>query len=184
MILHYYTVSTQYLHTIYIVSTQVRRELYSQCFDEIIRQTTIVCLERGLLLLRTRDEFRLTVHACMVSWSVAWPHLVTVIHSLFQTLFQQSTNNGFKNTSKNEKKNIELIAKIKLLEGNIKCLKNEAIDLREEIVRREKISKRDSEHRLKMRRQTCDAIHKANLQLKRQIEAIKQNKNNVGGKHL
>ena len=72
MILHYYTVSTQYLHTIYIVSTQVRRELYSQCFDEIIRQTTIVCLERGLLLLRTRDEFRLTVHACMVS-SMAAP---------------------------------------------------------------------------------------------------------------
>ena len=70
------------------------------------------------------------------------------------------------------------------MEGNIKCLKNEAIDLREEIVRREKISKRDSEHRLKMRRQICDAIHKANLQLKRQIEAIKQNKNNVGGKHL
>ena len=71
LIIHYYTVSTQYLHSIYTVSTQVRRELYSQCFDEIIRQTTIVCLERGLLLLRTRDEFRLTVHACMVSWSVA-----------------------------------------------------------------------------------------------------------------
>ena len=83
LIIHYYTIYTQYLHTIYTVSTQVRRELYSQCFDEIIRQTTIVCLERGLLLLRTRDEFRLTVHACMVSWSVAWPHLVTIIQSLF-----------------------------------------------------------------------------------------------------
>ena len=67
LIIHQYTVSTQYLHSIYTVSTQVRRELYSQCFDEIIRQTTLVCLERGLLLLRTRDECRLTVHACMVS---------------------------------------------------------------------------------------------------------------------
>ena len=45
---------------------QVRRELYSQCFDEIIRQTTIICLERGLLLLRMRDEFRMTMIAAMV----------------------------------------------------------------------------------------------------------------------
>ena len=31
---------------------QVRRELYAQCQDELIRQTTITCMERGLLLLR------------------------------------------------------------------------------------------------------------------------------------
>ena len=30
----------------------VRRELYSQTFDELIRQITIECAERGLLLLR------------------------------------------------------------------------------------------------------------------------------------
>lgn len=34
----------------------VREELYSQCFDELIRQITINCAERGLLLLRVRDE--------------------------------------------------------------------------------------------------------------------------------
>ncbi|CAB4060662.1 DNALI [Lepeophtheirus salmonis] len=28
---------------------QVRRELYAQCFDELIRQCTINCMERGLL---------------------------------------------------------------------------------------------------------------------------------------
>lgn len=37
---------------------QVRRELYAQCFEELIRQTLISSLERGLLLLRVRDEFR------------------------------------------------------------------------------------------------------------------------------
>ena len=31
----------------------VREELYAQCFDEIIRQVTIECPERGLLLLRS-----------------------------------------------------------------------------------------------------------------------------------
>ncbi|NXR08571.1 IDLC protein, partial [Semnornis frantzii] len=41
----------------------VRRELYSQCFDELIRQTTIACAERGLLLLRVRDELQMTLAA-------------------------------------------------------------------------------------------------------------------------
>jgi dynein light intermediate chain len=40
-----------------------REELYSQSFDEIIRQVTINCAERGLLLLRVRDEVRMTMAA-------------------------------------------------------------------------------------------------------------------------
>ncbi|NWU89084.1 IDLC protein, partial [Upupa epops] len=40
-----------------------RRELYSQCFDELIREVTINCAERGLLLLRVRDELRMTLAA-------------------------------------------------------------------------------------------------------------------------
>ncbi|XP_071550184.1 33 kDa inner dynein arm light chain, axonemal-like isoform X2 [Panulirus ornatus] len=41
----------------------VRRELYTQCFDELIRQVTINCAERGLLLYRVRDEIRETLDA-------------------------------------------------------------------------------------------------------------------------
>ena len=48
-------------------TVEVRRELYAQCFDELIRQTTITCVERGLLLLRIRDEARMTLHAYMVN---------------------------------------------------------------------------------------------------------------------
>lgn len=44
----------------------VREELYAQCFDELIRQVTINCAERGLLLLRVRDEMRMTVAAYQV----------------------------------------------------------------------------------------------------------------------
>ena len=36
----------------------IREELYAQCFDELIRQVTINCAERGLLLLRVRDTTR------------------------------------------------------------------------------------------------------------------------------
>ncbi|XP_029132368.2 axonemal dynein light intermediate polypeptide 1-like isoform X1 [Labrus bergylta] len=39
----------------------VSRELYSQCFDELIRQMTIRCAERGRLLSRVRDESRMTI---------------------------------------------------------------------------------------------------------------------------
>ncbi|XP_038157182.1 axonemal dynein light intermediate polypeptide 1 isoform X3 [Cyprinodon tularosa] len=39
----------------------IRRELYSQCFDELIRQTTITCAEMGLLLLSVRDESQMTI---------------------------------------------------------------------------------------------------------------------------
>jgi dynein light intermediate chain len=33
----------------------VREELFDQCFDETIRQITIDCRQRGLLLVRVRD---------------------------------------------------------------------------------------------------------------------------------
>lgn len=41
----------------------VREELYAQCFDELIRQVTIICAHRGLLLVRVRDEMRMTIQA-------------------------------------------------------------------------------------------------------------------------
>ena len=41
----------------------VREELFSQCFDEIIRQVTLNEPERGLLLLRVRDEIKMTIAA-------------------------------------------------------------------------------------------------------------------------
>lgn len=41
----------------------VREELFTQCFDEIIRQVTLSEPERGILLLRVRDEIRMTIAA-------------------------------------------------------------------------------------------------------------------------
>jgi len=46
----------------------VREELYSQCFDEIIRQTTINCSHRGILLVRVRDQLRMTKTAYEVRY--------------------------------------------------------------------------------------------------------------------
>lgn len=41
----------------------IREELHIQCFDELIRQITINCAERGYLLVRVRDEFRMVKQA-------------------------------------------------------------------------------------------------------------------------
>ena len=54
----------------------VREELYAQCFDELIREVTINCAERGLLLLRVRDEMRMTSAAyqvCEMRSDTIWP---------------------------------------------------------------------------------------------------------------
>ena len=39
----------------------IREELFAQCFDELIRQITIQCAERGFLLVRVRDEIKMTI---------------------------------------------------------------------------------------------------------------------------
>lgn len=52
----------------------IREELFRQCFDELIRQITINCAERGFLLVRVRDEFRsqLTAYQGLYDSSIAY----------------------------------------------------------------------------------------------------------------
>ncbi|VDM36339.1 unnamed protein product [Hydatigera taeniaeformis] len=67
----------------------IRRELYSQVFDELIRQVTINCTERGLLLLRVRDEIRMTIAA-------------------YQTLYESSVAFGMRKALQAEQGRAEL----------------------------------------------------------------------------
>ena len=55
----------------------IREQLYSQTFDEIIRQVAVDCPERGLLLMRVRDEHKMTLAA-------------------YETIYQSSINYGLK----------------------------------------------------------------------------------------
>lgn len=74
----------------------VREELYSQTFNELIRQITIESPERGLLLLRVRDEVRMTIAA-------------------YQTLYASSITFGMRKTLQAEQGNQALEAKIEEL---------------------------------------------------------------------
>lgn len=87
----------------------VREELYSQCFDELIRQVIIESPERGLLLLRVRDETRMTVQA-------------------YQTLFQSSVAFGSKKSVESEQGNTEFQQRIDELEEAKRALMAQLAD--------------------------------------------------------
>jgi len=74
----------------------IREELHSQCFDEIIRQVTIDCPERGLLLMRVRDEIKMTIAA-------------------YQTLYQSSVTFGSRKQLQAEHGKADLIKRIEEL---------------------------------------------------------------------
>lgn len=86
----------------------VREELYSQSFDELIRQVTIMCAERGLLLLRVREELRMAITA-------------------YQTLYESSVAYGMRNALMQESVEKEAEARIAQLEKEV--INNEKAEL-------------------------------------------------------
>merc|ERR1712235_142413 len=84
----------------------IRRELYKQTFDEIIRQVTINCAERGLLLLRVRDEINMTLEA-------------------YKTIYESSTGFGCRKALSAKKDEYETVAQIEQLTTEIGSLQTE-----------------------------------------------------------
>merc|ERR1711865_1097091 len=103
----------------------VREELYAQCFDELIRQVTINCAERGLLLLRVRDEIRMTIAA-------------------YQTLYESSVAFGMRKALQAEQGKADMESKIKSLESEKSQLEQQVQELQAKC---EAIEKRESERR-------------------------------------
>lgn len=92
----------------------IREELYAQCFDELIRQVTINCAERGLLLLRVRDEVRMTISA-------------------YQTLYESSVAFGIRKALMCEQRKSELRSKVKSLRSERAELQRQVATLREKL---------------------------------------------------
>ena len=49
----------------------VRQSLYAQCLDELIRQITVESAERGLLLMRVRDQISMSTSAYRTLYNTA-----------------------------------------------------------------------------------------------------------------
>ena len=97
---------------------QVRRELYSQCFDELIRQSTINCAERGLLMLRVRDELKMTLMAyqVMIMLLILVRPLSLYNVNVCQVLYESSIAFGIRKALKAEAGKAEMETYIQKLE--------------------------------------------------------------------
>ncbi len=111
----------------------VREELYAQCFDEIIRQVTIECPERGLLLLRVRDEIRMTIASYQTLYESA------ILFGIRKQLQAESGKEDLKKKLESlEKQKIELTNRKIQLDNQLKALDKRNQERNEiEISRRE-----------------------------------------------
>ncbi len=92
----------------------IREEIYSQCFDEIIRQITINCAERGYLLVRVRDEVRMMKKA-------------------YKSLYDSSIAYGMKKALVAEQSKADMQARIQLLEKQNRELEGRTATMEEQI---------------------------------------------------
>lgn len=103
----------------------VREELFSQCFDEIIRQVTLAEPERGLLLVRVRDEIRMTIAA-------------------YQTLYQSSVTFAMRKQLQAEHGRADLEKRIVELDARKGKADTKAVELKAKI---DAIDKRNVERK-------------------------------------
>lgn len=129
----------------------VREELFSQCFDEIIRQVTLNEPERGLLLLRVRDEIKMTIAA-------------------YQTLYQSSVTFAMRKQLQAEHGKAELERKIEELEGKKTKLENKVIELKSKI---EAIEKRNRERQEVEQKKRIDELEFLRYQEQHLVKFIK-----------
>ncbi|KAE9523403.1 hypothetical protein AGLY_015955, partial [Aphis glycines] len=52
----------------------IKHEIYIQCFNEVIRQVTLNCTERGYMLIRIRDELQITIDGYKEVYESALAH--------------------------------------------------------------------------------------------------------------
>jgi len=136
----------------------VRCSLHPTCLpnrfpDELIRQVTVNCAERGLLLLRVRDEMRMTLAA-------------------YQTLYESAIAFGMRKALQAEQGKVELESRATQLETDKRELERQVGELRSRI---EAIERRDMERRALDERKHADEIaflKKTNQQLKTQMESL------------
>lgn len=130
----------------------IREELYAQCFDELIRQITIACSNRGLLLVRVRDEMRMTIQA-------------------YQYLYESSIAYGMRKALQGEQRKKELESTIKNLEGTCNALSKEVSELEQEIIELERNDKAQKEKEEKAHQEELNKIKLRNSKFKEQLEA-------------
>uniref|UniRef100_A0A7S3MAQ7 Axonemal dynein light intermediate polypeptide 1 n=1 Tax=Spumella elongata TaxID=89044 RepID=A0A7S3MAQ7_9STRA len=133
----------------------IREELYSQCFDELIRQVTIICAERGLLLLRVRDEIKMTICA-------------------YQSLYESSIAFGMRKALQAEQRRNQHSKRMKDLIVANRKLKEEVEELDTKIAQIEKHEAERREQEERKHKEEVENLKKVNAQRKEQLETLLQ----------
>jgi len=131
----------------------IRRELYGQVFDELIRHVTINCAERGLLLLRIRDEIQMTIAA-------------------YQTLYESSVSFGMRKALQAEQGKMDLEKRLLELEADKSGLEGQVVALK---ARCDEIEKRGVEQReveKQKHEEAFEFMKRQKEQLKTQLESM------------
>ena len=100
----------------------VRQELYAQGFDELIREVTVESPERGVLMLRVRDDLKQTIDA-------------------YRTMFESSISFGTRKSLQADQGKAELVDRISELNSRVEALEQENQELQshcEEVAKFEK----------------------------------------------
>jgi len=105
----------------------IREELYNECFDELIRQVTINCLERGILLMRVKKEIEMTVNSYQTLYESA------IAYGIRTSLIAEETKNKVSEDINQFEEEIRMYRnKIMLMENDIQSKVQNDIKQREE----------------------------------------------------
>ncbi|XP_067122231.1 33 kDa inner dynein arm light chain, axonemal-like [Centruroides vittatus] len=131
----------------------IRRKLYDECFDELIRQVTLHSTERGLLLLRVRDELRMTLSA-------------------YETLYESSVIFGTRKTLQAKQDIEETDNVLEKLRSTRETLNRQVEELTARCTMIEKIAKERRETDEKNYTNEIQFLKRVNQQLKAQFKRI------------
>ncbi|XP_068426240.1 axonemal dynein light intermediate polypeptide 1 [Clinocottus analis] len=131
----------------------VRRELYSQCFDELIRQVTINCAERGMLMLRVRDEIQMTI-------------------AVYQALYESSIAFGIRKALQAEQGKMDMEKELSFLKNMNEDLKQQLITEKANNEAKKESANEKRQMEEKMTTKEIEFLKRVNQQLKDQLEMI------------
>ncbi|XP_060842382.1 33 kDa inner dynein arm light chain, axonemal-like [Rhopalosiphum padi] len=131
----------------------IKHEIYSQCFNEVIRQVTLNCTERGYMLIRIRDELQMTING-------------------YKEVYESALAHGIRKSLQREHKKFDLLKSAEYLRTENKSLEDELMEITMMI---EKIDRDAAEERnavIKRQIEELDGLKRANQLVKVQLESI------------
>jgi dynein light intermediate chain len=121
--------------------------------DELIRQVTINCSERGLLLLRVRDEVRLTIAA-------------------YQTLYESSIAFGMRKALMAEQRKADMEQRIRQLQNQCDENETQVRNLQAKMKAVEENERKKREEEETKHAEQLDHFKSLNAQLKQTLENL------------